>query len=105
MKEFQVYKALGDPIRLEIVKRLTFADPLVNLTELTTNLGISRQGARKQIQVLVDLGVVKLHREAREVFVELDTHSLTKARNYLAKLESQWEVRLNKLRALLEDDK
>ena len=102
MKEFEVYKALGDPIRLEIVKRLTFASSDLNLGELTKDLGISRQGARKQVQVLVEMGVIQLHPENREVRVELNVASLTRARDYLADLESQWQSRLNRLKSLLE---
>ena len=104
MREFEIYKALGDPIRLEIIRRLTFAGPPINLSELTKDLGVSRQGARKQVQVLVNLGAVKLHSSTREVLVELRIDSLTKARDYLTKLESQWDLRLSKLKDFLEKE-
>jgi len=55
--EATIYKALGDPIRLEIVKRLAITSTST-VGDILTNLGISRQGARKQLQVLVNANVV-----------------------------------------------
>ncbi|KXI29173.1 ArsR/SmtB family transcription factor [Paraglaciecola hydrolytica] len=102
MIEADIYKALGDPIRLEIIKRLTRGSPYT-ITELSDNLGISRQGARKQIQVLVSSNLVQLKPQGRETQVILDTATLQIARKFIAKLESQWELRLHALKRLTED--
>ena len=98
----QIFKALGDPIRLEIVKRLADGSPCT-LSVLSENLGVSRQGARKQIQVLVDAKLVHLQSKGREVKVTLDTKSLTLAQAFIAKLESQWEQRLMSLKNFVEE--
>jgi len=102
MREAQIYKALGDPIRLEIVQRLC-ARPTWTVGELSSNLGISRQGARKQIQVLVDADVVHLEQRGRQTDATLDTKTLQTARAFIAKLERQWDNRLEALKNYVEE--
>jgi DNA-binding transcriptional ArsR family regulator len=101
MIEAEIYKALGDPIRLEILKRLS-AKSTCTVGELSTDLGISRQGARKQLQVLVDAKVVHLKQRGRLTDVTLDTKQLQIARAFIANLERQWDDRLDALRKYVE---
>jgi DNA-binding transcriptional ArsR family regulator len=102
MKECaEVYKALGDPIRLEIVKRLS-ATTSSTVGELSANLGISRQGARKQLQVLVDANVVHLRPRGRTTEVTLETKALLTARAFISELERQWDKRLEALKQFVE---
>jgi DNA-binding transcriptional ArsR family regulator len=101
--EAQIFKALGDPLRLKIVKRLS-GGSAYTIGDLTAGLGISRQGVRKQIQVLVDSRVVNLKPVGREVKVTLNAKSLEQAREYISHLESLWDMRLKNLKALVEGD-
>jgi DNA-binding transcriptional ArsR family regulator len=100
--EAQVYKALGDPVRLEIVKRLASGSPYT-IGRLSENLGVSRQGARKQIKVLEAANLLHLTPKGRETIVKLNTARLKFAREYIAKLEAQWEQRLENLKLFAED--
>ena len=102
MIEAEIYKALGDPIRLEIVRRLSTRSACT-IGELSTNLGVSRQGARKQLQVLVKANVVHLAQRGRETHVTLDAKSLEVARTFIARLESQWDQRLEALKKFAEE--
>ncbi len=101
--EAQIFKALGDPLRLKIVKRLSDGSTYT-IGNISKNLGISRQGARKQIQVLVAAHIVQLKPQGREVNVTLDATSLKCAREFIARLESQWDKRLQKLKEFVEKD-
>lgn len=101
MKEAEIYKALGDPIRLKMVMRLADGLP-TTIGDLSSNLGISRQGARKQLQVLVAAEVVHLYPKGRETQVTLDDGTLKIARDFIAKLESQWDRRLDALKSFVE---
>jgi DNA-binding transcriptional ArsR family regulator len=101
MIEAVIYKALGDPVRLEIVRRLS-AGSAHTIGELSANLGISRQGARKQLQVLLEANVVHLARHGRETHVTLDTKTLEVARAFISRLENQWEKRLEALKEFAE---
>ncbi|WP_416304951.1 ArsR/SmtB family transcription factor [Neptunicella sp. SCSIO 80796] len=102
MLEAQIYKALGDPVRLLIVTRLASGEPYT-IGELSKNLGVSRQGARKQLQVLVSANLVHLAQKGRETEVILDTDKLATARQFIAKLEQQWDQRLHALKDFVEN--
>lgn len=102
MIEADVYKALGDPIRLEIVKRLSTRSAYT-IGELSANLGVTRQGARKQLQVLVNANVVQLAQSGRETHVTLDMKALKAARTFISRLESQWDERLEALKKFSEE--
>ena len=97
-----IFKALGDPVRLEIVTRLSDGSTYT-IGRLSEDLGVSRQGARKQIQALVSADVIKLHPAGRETRVTLNTTSLHEARIFIAKLEQQWDQRLLALKELMEN--
>lgn len=99
----QIFKALGDPVRLQIVQRLSNGVPLC-MGELSKDLGISRQGARKQIQALVSANVVQLHPAGREVKVQLDAAALQQGRDFIAALEAQWDQRLQALKQFAEQE-
>lgn len=101
MLEAEIYKALGDPIRLQIVMRLA-GGSRATIGELSKNLGITRQGARKQLQVLVSANVVHLVPQGRETQVVLDASTLHTARRFIAELERQWDRRLEALRDFVE---
>jgi len=102
MIEADIYKALGDPIRLEMVKRLANGSPL-NISELSKNLGVTRQGARKQLQVLVSAKVVHLTPQGRGKLVNLDPASLKMAQQFISRLETEWENRLEALKNFVEN--
>ena len=101
MSVAQIFKALGDPIRLEIVTRLSNGTDLT-ISDISKDLGVTRQGARKQLQVLVSAKIVKLTPEGREVKVTLDSSRLEVAQAFIAKLERQWDQRLQALKNLTE---
>lgn len=101
MIEAAIYKALGDPIRLEIVRRLAVMSSST-VGDISTNLGVSRQGARKQIQVLANANVVHLKQHGRQTQVTLDKESLQIARSFISQLERQWDDRLNALKDYVE---
>lgn len=103
MIEAEIYKALGDSTRLEIVKRLAKGSPHT-IGEISRNLGISRQGARKQLQVLVAANVVSLLPVGRETRVVLETSTLQIARRFIFRMENQWDERLEALKQFSEDN-
>lgn len=101
MSVAQIFKALGDPIRLEIVTRLSKGTDLT-INDISKNLGVTRQGARKQLQVLVSAKIVQLRPEGRETKVSLDSSRLEIAQAFIAKLEKQWDQRLQALKKFTE---
>ncbi|MBX4197846.1 helix-turn-helix domain-containing protein [Candidatus Parcubacteria bacterium] len=101
--EAQIFRALGDPLRLKIVKRLS-GGSTHTMGDVTKGLGVSRQGARKQLQVLVSAKIVQLKPIGREVRVLLNASALKSGRDFIANLENQWDKRLRKLKEVVEKD-
>lgn len=103
MIEAEIYKALGDPVRLQMVMRLANGSPCT-ISQLTQDLGITRQGARKQLQVLVDAKMVQLSSQGRETRVDLDIATLQQAHRFIAELERRWDQRLASLKRFVETE-
>jgi DNA-binding transcriptional ArsR family regulator len=98
----EIFKALGDPVRLEMVQRLSSGAPFT-IGAVSSDLGITRQGARKHLQVLVDAKMVVLEQKGRDVLVQLEPAALDEAKMYIAELERRWDRRLDALRRFVED--
>jgi DNA-binding transcriptional ArsR family regulator len=98
----EVFHALGDPVRLEIVQKLTRSQPCT-IASVSEGLGITRQGTRKHLQVLVNANLVLLQPKGREVIVELQPGGLDPAREFIAEMERRWDRRLEALRQFVEE--
>jgi len=97
----ELFKALGDPTRLEMVKRLSSGSSYT-ISSVSRELGITRQGARKHLQVLVSAHLVTLQPKGRDVLVQLDPVSLGVAKTFITELEQRWDRRLEALRDFVE---
>ncbi|MDR3692180.1 MAG: metalloregulator ArsR/SmtB family transcription factor [Fimbriimonas sp.] len=102
MAAAEIFRALGDPIRLEMVQRLTRGSRCT-ITAVSEGLGITRQGARKHLQVLADARIVVLQPEGRDVLVSLEPESLDQAKLFITELERRWDARLDALLRFVEE--
>lgn len=98
----EIFCALGDPIRLEIVQRLAMRQPCT-IGEASKGLGISRQGARKHLEILKTCKLVSFERTGRDVNVSLEKQTLEQARSFIGELEQRWDRRLEALKRLVEE--
>ena len=96
-----VFNALGDPTRLTIVKRLSIGSYLT-ITQVSSGLNITRQGVRRHLQVLEDAELIHLKPMGRDVLVQLNPHTLEKAKKMITTLEQQWDKRLKDLKNFVE---
>ncbi len=101
MNAAQVFQALGDPVRLAMVQRLARQEPCT-IADVCEGSGITRQGARKHLQVLVDAHLVVLEPHGREVQVQLDLRTLDEAKTAIERIEMLWDRRLGALKRALE---
>jgi DNA-binding transcriptional ArsR family regulator len=97
----ETFKALGDPVRLEMVRRLS-SGSTYTVGTLSDGLGVTRQGARKHLDVLVKAEIVFLKPKGRETEVKLEVASLEAAREFIAEMEGLWDARLRALRVFVE---
>ncbi len=99
-----VFAALGDPIRLKLVMALC-AGGAFSIAQLTAGTDISRQGVTKHLQVLAEAGLVGGHKQGRERVWQLEPGAIDEARRTLELIGQQWESRLGRLKALVEDER
>jgi DNA-binding transcriptional ArsR family regulator len=97
----QVFKALSDPVRVEMVNRLAQGSTFT-LGNISSGLGITRQGARKHLDVLERAEVVFLHKKGTSTEVTLNTKSLMIMKKFISTLEAKWDQRLLALKEFSE---
>jgi DNA-binding transcriptional ArsR family regulator len=102
-KAAPIFSALGDPVRLAIVARLSKDGPLPTIELKQCASGVSRQGVTKHLRVLEDVGLVESNRVGRDRRWRLQTRRLAAMREYLDWISAQWDDRLERLRAFVED--
>jgi DNA-binding transcriptional ArsR family regulator len=99
----ELFHALGDPTRLEIVQRLS-TGTLHTITSVSQGLEMSRQGIRKHLQILAKANIIRLKPKGRDTHVELEQQTLEQAKAFIVQLEAQWDTRLVALRDFVEVD-
>ena len=102
MAAVELFRALGDPVRLEIVQRLSRQERWT-INALSQGLGQTRQGVRRHIQALADVNLIRLEPKGREVLVALDPQGIAQAKAFIAQIEREWDRRLDALRQFVEE--
>lgn len=98
-----IFVALGDETRLELVRRLAEEGPM-RTGELVEGLGMSRQAATKHLVVLEGAGVVRSEKKGREVVRSLNSEVVGEASGWLNCRAREWEMRIGRLKKLVEDE-
>jgi DNA-binding transcriptional ArsR family regulator len=96
----QVFSALADPTRRDIVVRLADGDATVN--ELAEPYGISLQAVSKHIKVLEEAGVVSRSRQAQTRPVHLEAEVFDLMTKWIERYRQRAEERYRRLDQLLE---
>ena len=98
-----VFRALGDPTRREMLRRLSSGERTV--TELAEPFQMSLAAASKHVQVLERAGRVHRTVEGRKHHCRLAPAGLARAHQWLAFYESFWNDRLDALSAMFASRK
>jgi len=99
----QQFAALGDNTRLELIDRIG-NDGNNSIVELSTGMGLSRQGVTKHLRVLEQAGIVKSKRVGRELHFLLKPEALTPLQEYLELVSQKWDDTIERLRAFVEEE-
>lgn len=97
-----VFAALGDSVRLAIVTQLCAGGPLPTI-RLKQRTDLSRQAITKHLRILEEAGLVSSDRVGRDRAWRIEPHQLARTRDYLERISAQWDARLERLRAFVED--
>lgn len=97
----QVFAALADPLRRDMVARLASADATVG--ELAEPYAVSLQAVSKHLKVLEAAGLVSRSREAQRRPVHLEPDVLDLATGWLERHRRTAEERYRRLDAVLAE--
>jgi len=97
-----VFAALGDPVRLELLARVSDG---CSITKLAVGLPMTRQAVTRHLRVLERAELIEAHRSGRELQFVARPARLTEAKGWLDDVALQWDETLGRLKAVAEKEK
>jgi DNA-binding transcriptional ArsR family regulator len=97
------FQALADPTRRGMLANLALGERSIG--ELGEPFHMSFAGASKHVKVLENAGLIRRRKEGRKQICSLEARPLEEAERWLRQWEKFWTVRLDRLDALIEQDK
>ena len=98
-----VFHALADPTRRGMLASLALGEKSIG--ELAEPYKMSLAGASKHVKVLEDAGLLARRKIGRTHIIRIEAKPLEEAERWLRQWERFWNVRLDRLEALIETDK
>jgi DNA-binding transcriptional ArsR family regulator len=92
----QVFFALADPTRREVIRRLSVQGP-VTVSELARELPVTRQAVAKHLAALDEAGLISAEAEGRRKRYRLTPGPLADAVGWMAGVGAEWDARLEAL--------
>jgi DNA-binding transcriptional ArsR family regulator len=92
-----VFNALAEPTRREIVDRLAAAEDELAVGELVQLLGLAQPQVSKHLRVLRQVGAVHVRESGRERLYRLDAQALKPIHDWITRYERLWSDRFEEL--------
>lgn len=96
----RAFQALADPIRRQILVRLSHGDQPAGA--LAEPFAISRPAVSRHLKVLRDAGLVSVRTDGRERWFSLNPDGVTDAEAWLDELREDWRASLFELKSFVE---
>lgn len=100
MTRRDVFQAIADPIRREIIDILSHKKLSVN--EVAEHFNITRQAVSKQLKILDECGLVTVTKQGRERYYTIEPKSLIPAFLWIEQYKKQWEERIDSFEDYLQ---
>jgi DNA-binding transcriptional ArsR family regulator len=97
-----VYSALADPTRRQLLRMLAEADELP-LHEMTPRFRVGRTAVSKHLAILREAGLVTDRKAGRETRYQLNAAPLREVEEWVSFYERFWTERIDHLKALLKE--
>ncbi len=96
-----VYQAIADPTRRQILMSLTGERKKVNA--LAAQFDMTRQAVSLHVKFLQECGVISIEQEGRERYCCLEAQKLSEVADWLEPFRTLWNKRLNRMDKLLNE--
>ena len=90
-----VFQAIADPNRRAIIGLLVNQN--LTLSGIAEYFPISRPAISKHIKILVECGVVVVHKQGRERYCKVQLEKLNEVSEWVEHYQKLWEQRLDRL--------
>lgn len=101
MMRRDVFQAIADPTRREIIQMVT-AEPL-NVNAIADQFEMSRPAISKHMKILEECGIVRIEQRGRERFCQAQIDELTEVATWVAQMKQIWDSRFNQLENYLTE--
>ncbi|MBM7066639.1 metalloregulator ArsR/SmtB family transcription factor [Actibacterium sp. 188UL27-1] len=98
-----IFSALGDPTRRAVLERLT--DEPAAVSDLHGPHNMALPTFLRHLKVLEQAGLVRTHKTGRVRMVHIEADPLAQAETWLQQQRSLWNGRLDRLDALVQQEK
>src|SRR6478752_5534584 len=102
MSEVDVFAALANPVRREILLQLRLGPRAVS--DLARGFELGRPAVSEHLQVLRKARLVREEPRGRERFYHLDPRPLSEVDKWISAFERYWQDRLGDLEQLLNEE-
>lgn len=87
-----IFSALADPIRRDIIERTTDGELTVN--QVALEYDVSLAAISKHLKVLAEAGLVNKRKDGRYNYISANREGMREAAQYLKQYEQVWSERL-----------
>ena len=104
-KRRDVFQAIADPVRRDIIQLLSEDTLKVNSIseKIAEKFKISRPAVSKHLKILEECGVIHIQQKGRERFCRIEPKNLIPAFLWIDQYRTLWEARLDSFEAYLYD--
>lgn len=101
MTETDIFKALADPTRRQMLERLSAGER--NATELREGLAMSQPAISQHLAVLRSAGLIDEEKSGRQMRYRIRPDGLAPVVDWLARYRAFWPERVDRLKTLLRE--
>ena len=94
-----IFNSLADPIRRDILKRVTHCE--LNISEIALPYPVSLAAISKHLKILERAQLITKRKQGREHFVSISPAALKQADDYIDQYAALWDSRFDRLETLL----
>jgi len=96
-----VFQAIADPIRREIIELISKKSLSIN--DVADNFEISRPAISKHIKILNECGIIEFNKKGRERFCVIQPKSILPAFLWIEQYQKLWEDKIDSFENYLMD--
>ena len=96
-----VFQAIADPTRREILNRL--AHQSLNVNTVSEHFPVSRTAIYKHIKILTEAGLIVMTQQGRERYCEAKLEKLNEVSTWVDQYKKMWNARLDSLENYLNE--